>query len=218
MKKLLSISAALMLFAGMAFGQKPFEGQIDFWMYNNVDTTYYFYYVKGNHIKITNTDPKTNNDQGYFLIDLSTKKTTALSAPFRHTYFDQPSPAPVKPAGTPKVNKTGKTKTINGYKCEEIVVEDAEEGLKVSFWVATGGFDFFVPMMDILNRKDKFSEYYKAIPKTAGMFPMEATETDMSGAPKGSMKATLVKAGTVSDGTFAIPSGYNKVDRKDDGK
>lgn len=218
MKKILTISAIFTLFAGAAFGQKAFEGEIDFWMYNNVDTTYYYYYVKGNHVKITNTDPKTNNDQGYFLIDLSTKKTTALSAPFRHTYFDQPSPAPVKPAGTPKVTKTGKEKTIMGMKCEEMVVQDDEEGLKVSFWVTTGGYDFFNPMMSILNRKDKFSEYWMAITNSKGMFPVEAYETDLQGASKGCMKATLIKAGTVSDGTFSIPQGYNKVDRKDDGK
>src|ERR1700739_2971577 len=181
MKKILSLSAAVMLFAGAAFSQKSFEGQIDFMQYNGIDTTYFSYYVKTHNVKIVNTDIKTNNDEGIYLIDLTTKTTLALS-PIRKIYKDQPSTAPVKPSGTPKVTKTANTKTINGLKCTEYDVVDAEEGIKVVYWIARGDYEFFLPMMNILNRKDKFSQYYMAIPNTANMFPMEAYETDMSGA------------------------------------
>jgi hypothetical protein len=211
MKKLLTLSAAALLFAGAAFGQKAaaFEGQIDFWSFNGVDTSYYTYYVKGNHIKMVNTDPKSNNEEGIYLIDLTTKKTTALS-PIRHVYFDQPSPAAVKPAGTPKVTKTANTKTIQGYKCTEYIVEDAEEGVKIHYWMAAGHFNFLMDLLNILNRKDKFSEYLLAIPGASGMFPMLAEQTDMSGASKGSMQATKVSSGSVVDGTFSIPAGYKE--------
>ncbi len=212
MKKILSLSAAVMLFAGAAFGQKSFEGQIDFMQYNGIDTTYFEYYVKTTHVKIVNTDIKTNNDEGIYLIDLTTKTTLALS-PVRKIYKDQPSPAPVKPSGTPKVTKTANVKTINGFKCTEYDVADAEEGIKVSYWIASGDFEFFLPMMNILNRKDKFSQYYMAIPNSANMFPMEAYETDMSGASKGFIKATKCIPGKIADGTFAIPAGYNKFEK-----
>lgn len=212
MKKILSLSAAALLFAGMAFGQKSFEGQIDFMQYNGIDTTYFSYYVKTTHVKIVNTDIKTGNDEGIYLIDLTTKTTLALS-PIRKIYKDQPSPAPVKPAGTPKVTKTTNTKMINGLKCTEIDVADAEEGIKVTYWVASGDFEFFSPMMNILNRKDKFSQYYMCITGTSNMFPMEAYETDMSGASKGFIKATKCTSGKISDGTFAIPAGYNKFEK-----
>lgn len=219
MKKLFSISLATLLIANVAISQehkkpapktsKEFEGQIDFMQYNGVDTTYYTYYVKGRHIRVDNIDPKTSNIEGSYLIDLSTKKTTALS-PIRKVYFDQPSPAPVKPEGTTSVTKTKNTKKISGYTCTEYIVEDKEEGLKISYWMASGHFDFFLDMMKVLNRKDKFSEYYLAIPHAEGMFPMLALETDLSGATKGEMKATKVKEANVMDGTFGIPPGYKE--------
>ncbi len=216
MKKILSLSAAALLIAGVAFGQEKkagaFEGSISFMQYNGIDTTYFSYDVKTTHVRIVNTDIKTNNDEGIYLIDLTTKTTLALS-PVRKIYKDQPSPAAVKPSGTPKVTKTTNTKTINGYKCTEYDVVDAEEGIKVTYWIATGNFEFFLPMMNILNRKDKFSQYYMVIPSSANMFPMEAYETDMSGVSKGFIKATKVTTGKIANGTFEIPEGYHKFEK-----
>jgi hypothetical protein len=121
MKKLFSLSAAALLFANVAFSQGAsksgtFEGQIDFYDYNGIDSTFYTYYVKGNHVKIVNTDIKTNNDEGIYLIDLNAKTTWALS-PVRKIYKDQPSPAPVKPSGNPKCTKTTNTKTMYRVYC-----------------------------------------------------------------------------------------------------
>jgi|SRR6185312_5458556 len=216
MKKLLTLTAAALLTAGAAFGQKAgggFEGQIDFWSYNGVDTSYYTYYVKGNHIKVSNTDPKSNNDEGNYLVDLSTKKNTALS-PVRHVYFDQPSPAAVKPAGSPKVTKTANTKTILGLKCTEYVVEDAEEGIRIHYWMTGTTYGFVYELLKVLNRKDKFSEYllylYSSTKGTEGMMPIVADQTDMSGASKGAMQTTKVTPGNVVDGTFSIPAGYKE--------
>jgi hypothetical protein len=216
MKKILSLSAAVILMATVVTAQDKgaktsggFEGSIDFMQYNGVDTTYYKYYIKGNHVKVDNYDPKTNNIEGSFLIDLSTKKMTALS-PVRKIYFDQPSGAAVKPAGKPTVTKTGKTKTIGGYKCTEYLVVDADEGLKIHFWMASGHFDFFGTMLEILNRKDKFSEYYQIITDATGMFPMLAEEEDLSGNPKGLMKAVKVDKGTIANDVFDIPKGYKE--------
>jgi hypothetical protein len=217
MKKLLTITAGLGLMAVLFSASRgpayqtggAFEGTIDFIQFNGVDTTYYKYYIKGNHIKIDNVDPKTNNIEGNFLIDLSTKKMTALSPP-KKIYFDQPSGPAVQPAGKPAVSKTGKTKTINGYKCNEYLVLDQDEGLKIHFWLASGHFDFFGDMLKILNRKDKFSEYFLVITDTKGMFPMLAEEEDLAGNPKGFMKAVKMDKGAVAADAFEIPKGYKE--------
>ncbi|HXB12036.1 MAG TPA: DUF4412 domain-containing protein [Bacteroidia bacterium] len=187
----------------------PFEGTIDFMQMNGADTSYYKYYVKGNNIKVDNPDHKTGNSEGVFLIDLSTKKMTALS-PVRKIYFDQASGAPAKAGGPPKTTKTGATKKINGYTCNEYLVVDAEEGLKIHYWMAAGHFDFFTGMLTILNRKDKFSEYFLSMTGMTGMFPMMATEEDISGAKKGEMKASNIVKTSLTDDTFSIPAGYKE--------
>lgn len=223
MKKIYSLITVAVLACSIAVAQQanksagtkasaapgPFEGTITFIQSNGIDTSYYEYYVKGNKVKVDNFDPKTKNVEGTFLIDISTKKMTALS-PVRKIYFDQPSGAPVKPTGTPKAAKTNNTKKINGYTCTEYVVVNGDEGTKIHFWLAKGRFDFFADMLKILNRKDKFSEYYLQIPSIQGMFPMLATQEDLSGNIKGEMKAQKMDKTTVSDDTFSIPAGYKE--------
>lgn len=222
MKKLYSFLTISFLATAVAFGQTahkaagggaaaagPFEGTITFIQSNGIDTSFYEYYVKGNKVKVDNFDPKTKTTEGTFIIDLTTKKMTAIS-PVRKIYFDQPSGAPVKPTGTPKAAKTNNTKKINGYTCTEYVVVDAEEGMKIHYWLAKGRFDFFTGMLQVLNRKDKFSEYYLEIPAIQGMFPMLATQEDLSGAVKGEMKADKMDKATVSDDAFNIPAGYKE--------
>jgi hypothetical protein len=224
MKKLFSFLTASVLITSMALGQQtkkatthtatkaapaPFEGTIVFTQFNGTDTSYYEYYVKGNKVKVDNYDPKTKTIEGTFLIDLTTKKMTALS-PVRKIYFDQPSGAPVKPTGTPQAVKTNNVKKINGYTCTEYVVVDGGESTKIHYWLAKGRFDFFVGMLQILNRKDKFSEYYLQIPAIQGMFPMLATQEDLAGNVKGSMKAEKMEKTQISDDTFSIPAGYKE--------
>jgi len=219
MKNLSSLLLTCVLISSVALGQAaktapakpagPFEGTIDFMQFNGTDTSLYKYYVKGNNVRVENLDLRTNNNEGTFLIDLSTKKMTALS-PVRKIYFDQAPGAPAKPTGTPKVTKSTNIKKINGYTCTEYDVTDAEEGFKIIYWLAAGHFDFFNGMLQILNRKDKFSEYYMQIPNTQGMFPMLAEQQDLSGGKKGEMKAKSVSKGAQSDDLFKVPAGYKE--------
>jgi hypothetical protein len=212
MKKICALISTGILFSAIAFTQNkpaPFEGTIEFTQFNGMDTSYYKYYVKGNNIRLDNYDPKTKNVEGIYLIDLSTKKMTALS-PGRKIYFDQPAGAPAKPAGTPKVTKTTNTKVINGYTCTEYDVVDADENTKIAYWIAPGHFDFFDAMLQVLNRKDKASEYFQVITNTQGMFPMYSSEQDLSGKKKGELKAiTVVKAPQSAD-LFKIPADYKE--------
>jgi len=208
MKKVYFVISILTFISSATFGQS-FEGTIDFTQVNGTDTSLYKYYVKGNNVRVDNFDTRTKNNEGTFLIDLSTKKLTALS-PVRKIYFDQPSGTPIKATGTPKVTKTSNVKKINGYSCTEYDVTDAEEGLKISYWMASGHFEFFVGMLQILNRKDKYSEYFLEIPNTQGMFPMFSEQWDLQGNKKGSMKAHGVTKAPQSDEVFKIPPGYKE--------
>jgi|SRR6185312_782117 len=210
MKKLLLITSFITSAASFAIAQTgSFEGTIDFIQSNGIDTSVYKYYVKGNNIKVDNPDPKTKVSEGMFLIDLSTKKMTALS-PVRKIYFDQPSGAPAKPGGTPVVTKTKNVKKVLGYTCTEYDVVDQEEGIKIQFWMAAGHFDFFTGMLQVLNRKDKFSEYFLSMTGMQGMFPLLATQSDLNGTKKGEMKALAITKAAQGDDVFKIPAGYKE--------
>ncbi|NNM94583.1 MAG: DUF4412 domain-containing protein [Bacteroidia bacterium] len=186
-----------------------FEGVIDFFQTNGIDTSIYAYYIKGNKVKLDNFDPSTKNTEGAFLVDIGVKKMTTIS-PVRKIYFDQASGAPVKPSGVVNVVKTGKKQVLSGYTCWEYVATDEAEGIRIHYWLASGHFNFFINTLQILNRKDKSSEYFLQIPHTEGMFPMLSIEEDMKGNKKNELKVTKVERKELKDDTFAIPFGYKE--------
>ena len=190
----------------------PFEGTIEFIQSNGIDTSCYKYYIKGNNVRIDDLDAETKKLDGSFLIDLTTKKITALS-PGRHLYFYPPASLPLKPGGKPKAEQTGKTRRINGYVCRQWLVTDAQEGIKIYYWLAYDHFNFFDAMLKVLNRKNNFSEYYLQIPGTKGMFPILAIEEDMAGNKKGEMKAGRIITTTLNGNLFQIPSGYTEFNK-----
>lgn len=220
MKKIFSPLCASLLVSSIALAQqsktaatsKPataFEGTIEFLQTNGIDTSYYTYYVKGDKVKLENFDPVSKNIEGAFLVDLAAKKMTTIS-PVRKIYFDQPSGTPVKPSGTVKVDKTAKKQTIQGYNCSETVATDEAEGVSIHYWMAPGHFNFFIGTLQILNRKDKSSEYFLQIPQTAGMFPMLSTEEDLKGNKKNILKVLKIEKKELKDDTFNIPFGYKE--------
>ncbi len=186
-----------------------FEGIIEFFQTNGIDTSIYAYYVKGDKVKLDNFDPITKNTEGAFLVDLHSKKLTTIS-PVRKIYFDQASGAPVKPSGSVKVVKTGKKQVLAGYTCWEYVATDQVEGVQIHYWLASGHFNFFLGTLQILNRKDKSSEYFLQIPQTQGMFPMLSIEEDINGSKKNELKVTRIERKELKDDTFAIPFGYKE--------
>lgn len=209
MKKILATLILSVFTLGM-FAQ--FEGTIAFTKKTAYDTINYLYYVKGDKIRLDELNSKTGKVEGTFLIDLKAGTMTSLSHD-RKMYLEQKTPAPTKPAGETKVEKTKNTKTINGYKCTEFKVTNATENTIVSHWLAAGKFTFFTKMMNLLNRKDKFSVYFQQIKGTEGMFPMHSTLSAMDGKVTETMDATKVEKKVIDAGMFAIPAGYTKFDK-----
>jgi hypothetical protein len=84
----------------------------------------------------------------------------------------------------PNVNKTGRTKTISGFKCEEYVYED--EYSKSNIWITK----------DIkLNAKDFMSSLFKTSMVSHGMgwgYMMEATTVEKDSGEKSVMQVTKV--------------------------
>ncbi len=209
MKKIFSL-ILLSVFALGAAAQ--FEGTIEFRKKTAFDTINYTYYVKGDKVRIDETNGKTGKVEGTFLIDLKAGTMTSLSHE-RKMFIEQKPPAPTKPSGETKVEKTKNTKTILGYKCVEYKVTNATENTIISHWVASGKFNFFVKMMNVLNRKDKFSTYYQQIKGTEGMFPFYSTMSAMDGKPTEFMEVTKITKSVVDAAKFTIPAGYTKFDK-----
>ncbi len=150
--------------------------------------------------------------QGIMIVNTTTNTVVALS-PERKMYIDVPNRRKTNQTET-DVKPTGKKQAINGYDCEEWLVKSSEDGREVSYWVATKDFDFFLPMLKTLNRKDKMALYYMDLPNAAGSFPMKGTEVKSDGMELTRLEVDEVKSEVLSAELFEIPADYSKFERE----
>jgi hypothetical protein len=211
MKVLKTLSLFALVLVATSTQAQRFEGSIGFTKNIGPVTANYIYHVKGDMIRVEELD-ETGAIQGIMLVDTKKNSVVALS-PERKMYIDVPNRR--KSGETPtEVKATGKHQTINGYDCEEWLVQSAEEGRKVSYWVASKDFDFFVPMLKTLNRKDKMALYYMSLPNADGTFPMRGTEVKSDGMELTRLEVTKVQKSTLTADMFSIPTGYTKFERE----
>ena len=142
--------------------------------------------------------------QGVFIIDAENKATIILTEDngekagivyglggylesIGKTYEEEDvdmAETPESYAANPNVKKTGRTKTIAGYKCEEYVYDD--EYSKSNVWITK----------DMkLNAQDFMSTLFKTSIASQGMgwgYMMEATSVDKESGEKSIMKVTKV--------------------------
>ncbi|MGB6036512.1 MAG: DUF4412 domain-containing protein, partial [Cryomorphaceae bacterium] len=84
----------------------------------------------------------------------------------------------------------------------------------VTFWVADDDFDFLVPMLETLNRKDKLAVYFMNVPEIEGMFPMKGIEKKTDGVELTNLQVKEVEKGELDNSLFEIPSDYTKFERE----
>jgi len=191
--------------------QAQFEGVIEF--EKNVGSVHvnYRYFVKGDNIRIEEV-AGDGAVEGIQLIDLGAKKMYAIS-PEQKLYMEAPNRRPAADFDV-KVEKTGKTKEMNGEKCEKIIVSSVTKDRKIIYWVAKGDYNFFKTMLVALNRKENQSLFFQKIKGIDGYFPMLSQEYILSSNRLVSeLKTTLVKNQTNESSLFEIPAGYKKFER-----
>ena len=209
MKKLKLFIASIAISA-TAFAQ--FEGSIEFKMETKKDTTNNIYYVKGNNVKLDQIGRKSGKVEGSFVFDLS-GKTIKFVNPARKVWGDK-TETPATPKGTFNVTKGGGSKVVCGKKCTDYVVKNTEENTQITYWISTEGYNFFVPLVQMWNRKDKQSVYFnqiKDLPK--GSMPMLSVESDMGGAQISKLEVIKADKKTIEPSQVAVPSDYKKFEQ-----
>lgn len=197
------------LFTTMTQAQS-FEGVIDFKKTSGPVVTNYKYYVKGDHVRIEEVSSK-GDVQGIMLVDTHDKTVVALS-PERKLFMDVPNMRLPKEVET-TITKTNETKEILNYKCEKWLVKSNAEDRLITYWVAADAFDFFIPLLQTLNRKDEQAVFFLEIADSKGVFPIVGLEQKIDGAEVGRLEVSSIAKGPQKDALFEIPAGYNKFER-----
>jgi len=209
MKKVL-LSFLLLSFITHSFAQS-FEGVIDFRKTNGEEKVFYSYTVKGNNVRI---DEKTADGAGIIatlLVDLSSKEVLALSHD-RKLYMKREAKTTERIAGSPKIIRSGNHRFIQGFDCQQWRVKNETENTEISYWVTKGNYDFFLPLLGVLGRKDRFATYYLSIPDREGYFPVDAVERDIQRNEKGRLEVLQITEKKLDNSLFEVPKNYMQME------
>lgn len=204
------LALALAVLSLPALRAQSFEGVIEFTKTTGPVVTNYKYYVKGDRIRIEEISSRSEV-QGIMLVDTRDRTVTAIS-PERKLYMDVPNMRLPKEVET-QVQKFPDMKEIAGYKCEKWVVKSAKEDRQITYWVAADEFNFFIPLLETLNRKDEQAVFFLQIKDAKGVFPMLGVEQKMDGAEVSRLEVVRVTKGVQKPALFEIPAGFNKFER-----
>jgi hypothetical protein len=208
-KSILGLAAGVLI-ASSSFAQ--FTGTIEFnKTVGKVVNVNYKYYVSGDNIRVEEIN-SAMEVEGIQLMDLKEESMISLS-PERKMYMETPKKRAAASVNV-EVKNTKKTKLIEGVKCTEYIVTCTEKDRQIVYWIADGDYDFFIPMLKTLNRKENQSMFFLEIPNMEGKFPMMSTETVISTGKVVSVLSTVnIKKGSVDAKKFELPAGYTKFER-----
>lgn len=208
---LFALATALFVLIGFSANAQGFEGKIEFTKTIGPVTAKYTYYVKDHLVRVEELG-EDGELQGIMIVDSKANTVTALS-PERKMFIEVPNDREPK-AVKVDVEKTNNTKTINGVKCTEWVVSCIGDGREAAYWVTDGDYEFFVPMLNTMNRKDKLAVYFNLIPDVNGVFPLEGVERKTNGTEISRLHVNNVQRTEQPKHLFEIPKSYSKFERE----
>jgi hypothetical protein len=213
MNKIKLLVASLTL-SVMAIAQS-YEGSIEFRMETSKDTTTNIYYVKGHDVKLDQIGRKSGKVEGSFVFNTETNEIKFVN-PVRKVWGEHKSETAPVIKGTCISTKGTNTKMVQGQKCTEYVVKNVEENTQITYWIVSGKYDFFAPIVKAWNRKDKQSIYFnqiKDLPK--GSMPLLSEEKTISdGKLISKLEVSKMSKGGIDAAKLSIPADYKKFEQK----
>lgn len=210
----IKLLAAVLSLSVMSIAQ-TFEGSIEFKMETSKDTTTNIYYVKGNDVKLDQIGRKSGKVEGSFVFNTSTNEIKYVN-PLRKVWGEHKSETAPIIKGTCVSSKGTNTKMVQGQKCAEYIVKNTEENTVITYWIVSGKYDFFAPIVKAWNRKDKQSIYFnqiKDLPK--GSMPLLSEEKSISeGKLISKLEVSKISKGGIDASKLSIPADYKKFEQK----
>lgn len=202
---------ALTLLLSANFLMAQFGGSIEFKYFTQKDTTNNVYLIKDQTVKLDQYGRKSGSVEGSFIFDLNSK-TIRFVNPKRKVWGEHKSETAPVIKGECVVSKGAGSKTLQGVKCSEYLVKNAEENTVITYWIAQGKYDFFIPLLRLWNRKDKQSIYFNQIKDLpAGSMPLLSEEKQISdGKVVTRLEVTKINKAAVEASRMSIPSEYKK--------
>jgi hypothetical protein len=191
-----------------------FEGVVHFQSTKDGKAREYDYLIKGNKVRIEVEGEE--NRQVNVILDWDHKKTLLLM-PERKMVMEMPMREEGEPdrsaPGKKSVSfrRTGKTETILGRTCEQLVVKSEDSQTEIC---GAKGMGYYAGMHrpGMGGSSDAAPAWAKEL-KEQGFFPLRVVTKASDGSEKSRLEATKVEKKTLDPGLFAPPADYKKFDR-----
>ena len=206
-RRLLTLVILALVCGGLRAGS--FEGTIKLVKKTFYDTSYFYYQVKDNKVRIDEYN-RLNVLIGSLIIDLDEETVHALNNADKVYKQLEPDRRYDKNENHYSIIKTDNTKNINGYICQQWRVRNREKNSEIVYWVTRDGFYFFEAMIRIMNNFGNCSEFFQHIPGTTGVLPMLTVERNMVRYEKLRLVITDIHYTTLSENIFQIPADFKR--------
>lgn len=208
-----------LLVAATCFAADSFEGKVSLAMTANKGKPQVLNYsIKG---QVMRMDLDADGHTFASIMDLG-KQEMLMLMPEQKMYMVMPMKKIMEKAAEqseikePNVEKTGRTETILGYKCDEYISKD--KNVTTEIWVAEGLGTFMGlgnsggnPMAGMFGGKGKAAEGGWADKfKGKGGFPLRVISRDAKSKETFRMEATKIEPGSLPNSLFIPPAGYEK--------
>ncbi len=186
-----------------------FGGVINFKKQSGTVPTNCTYYVKGDKVRFDEYKPGTKTLAESFIMDIKAG-TMIYMDPARKLFGTQKQSGNSIAAAGCMVTTTKDMKDFLTYKCTEQLVKNVGDSTQIDFLIAPGKFAFFMPMLKMINSREKFSTYYLAMTNPDGSMPVLAIMKDLKGVEKERMEVTKIESKVVTDDVFNVPADYTE--------
>jgi hypothetical protein len=216
MNPLLRLFAVAVLFTASLSHAASFEGKVTLAMTTGKNQQVLDYSIKGTAIRI---DMAAQGQSFATIMDLQKMEMLMLMSE-QKMYMVMPIKDKVEKAvdeslaKQPNIEKTGRTETILGYKCDEYLSKDGN--VTTEIWIAEGlgafmGLGSSGGMGDMFGGSKKkaaagWEEKFKGKPG----FPLRVISRDAKSKETFKMEATKIEPGTLSPALFQAPAGWQK--------
>ncbi len=221
MKPLLRFLAVgtLMLTAISSYAATAFEGKVTQLMTSDKGKSQAIdYSIKGSKIRL---DVNSEGHQVAIVTDME-KLETLMIMHEQKMYMVMPIKKPVEQAleqsndASVDLKVTGKTDTILGYKCNQMLITDKSSGAVTEVWMAEG-LGVFMGLGSggggggpFGGRKQAAAAKWEEALKGKAGYPLRISSNGVNGKGAFKMETTKIEPGSLPDSLFAPPAGYNK--------
>lgn len=199
----------ILLLTATVGAAQDFEGVIEAKRMVMGDSMNFVYTVKGDQVRVDEISMRTHVFAGSRLFNLKEGTQVILFHQNKKWQKAIDLPKAATPANL-QATSLKETKSFFGYKCSKYLVKNTISNISIQFFVAEEKFNFYLPMLKLINNNDEFSLGYMALGVKSGSFPFLAIKYDAAGKEAGRFEVTRIEKKQISASGFEIPKGYSE--------